>query len=311
MRNAFVEEITRVSKKDKKIVILAGDIGYKLYDDFKLKFADRFYNCGVAEANMTTVAAGLALKGFKPITYTIATFNVYKTVEQIKVDIAYPNLPVIIVGVGAGLSYSGLGSTHHATEDIGVLRSIPNLNIVVPADANELKSLLKEIIKSKKPTYLRIGKTGEKKIYKNIPKTKVGKGNYLIKGKKVCIIGCGNILVNAYDSIKKLNSINIFPSLVSMHSIKPLDKILLKRIFKSYSHIVVLEEHSEIGGLAAAISEYYTDNKFNKNLFLKINIGNQFVLKPGHQHQAFEKLNLNSKKIQQRIERFIKKWKFP
>ena len=307
MRNAFVEEITRVSKKDKKIVILAGDIGYKLYDNFKLKFADRFYNCGVAEANMTTVAAGLALKGFKPITYTIATFNVYKTVEQIKVDIAYPNLPVIIVGVGAGLSYSGLGSTHHATEDIGVLRSIPNLNIVVPADANELKSLLKEIIKSKKPTYLRIGKTGEKKIYKNIPKTKVGKGNYLIKGKKVCIIGCGNILVNAYDSIKKLNSINIFPSLVSMHSIKPLDKILLKRIFKSYSHIVVLEEHSEIGGLAAAISEYYTDNKFNKNLFLKINIGNQFVLKPGHQHQAFEKLNLNAKKIQQRIERFIKK----
>lgn len=307
MRNAFVEEITRISKKDKKIVILAGDIGYKLYDDFKLKFPDRFYNCGVAEANMTTVAAGLALKGFKPITYTIATFNVYKTVEQIKVDIAYPNLPVIIVGVGAGLSYSGLGSTHHATEDIGVLRSIPNLNIVVPADANELKSLLKEIIKSKKPTYLRIGKTGEKKIYKNIPKTKVGKGNYLIKGKKVCIIGCGNILVNAYNSIKRLNSKNIFPSIISMHSIKPIDKILLKRIFKSYSHIVVLEEHSEIGGLAGAISEYYTDNKFNKNLFLKINIGSQFVLKSGHQHQAFEKLNLNAKKIQQKIERFVKK----
>lgn len=307
MRNAFVEEITRVSKKDKKIVILAGDIGYKLYDDFKLKFPNRFYNCGVAEANMTTVAAGLALKGFKPITYTIATFNVYKTVEQIKVDIAYPNLPVIIVGVGAGLSYSGLGSTHHAIEDIGVLRSIPNLNIVVPADANELKSLLKAIIKSKKPTYLRIGKTGEKNIYKNIPKTKVGKGNYLIKGKKVCIIGCGNILVNAYDAIKNLNSKNIFPSLISMHTIKPLDKTLLKRIFNSYSHIVVLEEHSEIGGLAAAISEFYTDNEFNKNLFLKINIGNQFVLKPGHQPQAFEKLNLNTKKIEQRIERFVKK----
>ena len=149
MRNAFVEEITRVSKKDKKIVILAGDIGYKLYDDFKLKFADRFYNCGVAEANMTTVAAGLALKGFKPLLIQLQHSMFTKTVEQIKVDIAYPNLPVIIVGVGAGLSYSGLGSTHHATEDIGVLRSIPNLNIVVPADANELKSLLKAIIKSK------------------------------------------------------------------------------------------------------------------------------------------------------------------
>ena len=307
MRNAFVDEITKISKKNKKIIILAGDIGYKLYDDFKQKFPERFYNCGVAEANMTTVAAGLALKGFQPITYTIATFNVYKTVEQIKVDIAYPNLPVIIVGVGAGLSYSGLGSTHHATEDIGVLRSIPNLNIIVPADAYELRSLIKEIIKSKKPTYLRIGKRGEKKIYKKIPFTKIGKANYLIKGRKVCIIGCGNILINAHEAIKKLNNKNIFPSLVSMHSIKPLDKNLLKRIFKNYSHIVVLEEHSEIGGLAGAISEFYTDNKFNKNIFLKINIGNQFVLKSGHQNHAYEKLKLNAKKIQEKIERFIKK----
>ena len=306
MRNAFVEEITKVSKKDKKIIILAGDIGYKLYDNFKLKFPGRFYNCGVAEANMTTVAAGLALKGFKPITYTIATFNVYKTVEQIKVDIAYPNLPVIIVGVGSGLSYSGLGSTHHATEDIGVLRSIPNLNIVVPADANELKSLLKEIIKLKKPTYLRIGKTGEKKIYKNIPKAKVGKGNYLIKGKKICIIGCGNILVNGYDVIKKLHKKNIFPSLISMHTIKPLDKNLLKKVFQKYKYIIILEEHSEIGGLAGAISEFYTDKKFT-NFFLKLNTGNQFILKPGHQSSAFEKLNLTTKKIEQRILKFIKK----
>ena len=161
MRNAFVEEITKISKNNKKIVLLSGDIGYKLYDEFKKKFPNRFYNCGVAEANMSTVAAGLALKGLRPITYTIATFNVYKTVEQIKIDIAYPNLPVIIVGVGAGLSYSGLGSTHHATEDIAILRSIPNLNIIAPADANELRSLLKQIIKSKKPTYLRIGKKKE------------------------------------------------------------------------------------------------------------------------------------------------------
>ena len=306
MRNAFVDEITKISKKDKKIIILAGDIGYKLYDNFKIKYPNRFYNCGVAEANMTTVAAGLALKGFKPITYTIATFNVYKTVEQIKVDIAYPNLPVIIVGVGAGLSYSGLGSTHHATEDIGVLRSIPNLNIVVPADANEIKSLLKEIIKSKKPTYLRIGKTGEKKIYKNIPKTKVGKGNYLIKGKKICIIGCGNILVKAFDSIKRLNSKNIFPSLISMHTIKPLDKKLLNKVFQKYKYIIILEEHSGVGGLAGAISEFYTDKKFT-NFFLKLNTGNQFVLKPGHQSDAFEKLNLTPKKIEQRILKFIKK----
>ena len=162
MRNAFVKEITNIAQKNKKIVLLAGDIGYKLFDDFQRKYPQRFYNCGVAEANMTTVAAGLALKGFIPITYTIATFNVYKTVEQIKIDICYPNLGVIIVGVGSGLSYAGLGATHHAVEDIGILRSIPNLSIVSPADSLELKPLLYDIIKRKKPTYFRIGKKGEK-----------------------------------------------------------------------------------------------------------------------------------------------------
>ena len=135
MRNAFVDEITNIAQKNKKIILLAGDIGYKLFDNFQKKYPSRFYNCGVAEANMTTAAAGLALKGFTPVTYTIATFNVYKTVEQIKIDICYPNLGVIIVGVGAGLNYAGLGVTHHAVEDIAVLRGIPNLNIVSPADS--------------------------------------------------------------------------------------------------------------------------------------------------------------------------------
>ena len=161
MRDTLVNQITKLAEKNKKIVVLAGDIGYKLFDGFIKKFPNRFYNCGVAEANMTTVAAGLAIKGFIPITYTIATFNVYKTVEQIKIDICYPNLGVIVVGVGSGLSYADLGATHHALEDIGILRSIPNLNIVTPADPLELKSLVPQIIKNKQPTYLRIGKKGD------------------------------------------------------------------------------------------------------------------------------------------------------
>ena len=306
MRNAFVEEITKISKNNKKIVLLSGDIGYKLYDEFKKKFPNRFYNCGVAEANMSTVAAGLALKGLRPITYTIATFNVYKTVEQIKIDIAYPNLPVIIVGVGAGLSYSGLGSTHHATEDIAILRSIPNLNIIAPADANELRSLLKQIIKSKKPTYLRIGKKGERKIYNKIPNTKIGKAKVLIKGKDVCIIGCGNILINAYDAIKNLNKKKIFPELISMHSIKPLDKSILNKIFKKFKNIIIIEEHSAIGGLGSAISEHYTEKK-NSNKILKLNIGNDFVLKSGNQNNAHKILKLSANHIEKSVIKLIKK----
>jgi len=305
MRNTFAQEITNIAQKNKKIVLLAGDIGYKLFDNFKKKYPHRFYNCGVAEANMTTVAAGLALKGFTPITYTIATFGVYKTVEQIKVDICYPNLGVIIVGVGTGLNYAGLGVTHHAVEDIGVLRSIPNLNIVSPADSLELRSLLPDVIKRKKPTYLRIGKKGEKNIYKSTPVTKVGKGNIIYHGKKICIVSTGNVIVNANEAILNLRKKNIYPGLISMHTIKPLDIDLLNKVFKKYKYIVILEEHSSIGGLTSAISEHYMENNYI-NKFLKLNTGKQFILKSGNQERAHENLNISPKSIEKKMLHFLK-----
>ena len=130
MRNAFAEEITRLASKNKKIVLLSGDIGNRLFDKFRNKFPNRFYNCGIAEACMTGVASGISSVGLRPVTYTIATFNTIRCLEQIKLDICYTNLPVIIVGTGAGLSYASLGSTHHSLDDISFLRTIPNLNIL-------------------------------------------------------------------------------------------------------------------------------------------------------------------------------------
>ena len=307
MRDTLVKQITNLAEKNKKIVVLAGDIGYKLFDNFIKKYPNRFYNCGVAEANMTTVAAGLAIKGFIPITYTIATFNVYKTVEQIKIDICYPNLGVIVVGVGSGLSYADLGATHHALEDIGVLRSIPNLNIVTPADPLELESLVPQIIKKKQPTYLRIGKRGERNIYNTKPKIHFQKWNEIIKGKKICIIGSGNIIINAFDAIKELNKIKIYPSLISAHTIKPLDKLILKRIFKNFKYIVTLEEHSKIGGLASSISEFYIENQY-KNKFLTLNTGENFIIRSGKQQNAISMVELSANKIKSRIVKFLKKW---
>lgn len=306
MRDTLVKQITNLAEKNKKIVVLAGDIGYKLFDNFIKKYPNRFYNCGVAEANMTTVAAGLAIKGFIPITYTIATFNVYKTVEQIKIDICYPNLGVIVVGVGSGLSYADLGATHHALEDIGVLRSIPNLNIVTPADPLELESLVPQIIKKKQPTYLRIGKRGERNIYNTKPKIHFQKWNEIIKGKKICIIGSGNIIINAFDAIKELNKIKIYPSLISAHTIKPLDKLILKRIFKNFKYIVTLEEHSKIGGLASSISEFYIENQY-KNKFLTLNTGENFIIRSGKQQNAISMVELSANKIKSRIVKFLKK----
>ena len=210
MRNAFADEVLNLAEEDDNLVVLSADTGNRLFDEFKNRFPTRFINCGIAEANMTGVASGLCMSGMRPITYTIAAFNTFRCLEQIRVDICYHNLPVIIVGVGAGLSYAGLGSTHHAVEDIGILRSIPNLDIVSPADSLELKSILYDVIKRKKPTYFRIGKKGEKNIYKYPPKTKVGKGNIIYHGKKICIICAGNIIINANQAILNLRKKNTY-----------------------------------------------------------------------------------------------------
>ena len=142
MRNAFAEEITELAAADERIVLLSGDIGNRLFDRFKAQFPDRFLNVGVAEANMIGVAAGLALAGMRPVTYTIASFAVYRAYEQIRVDVAYHNLPVVMVGTGGGLAYAANGPTHHSVEDAAVLRVLPNMTVACPGDAPELRSLL-------------------------------------------------------------------------------------------------------------------------------------------------------------------------
>ena len=139
MRNAFAHEITQLAQQDERIVLLSGDIGNRLFDEFKDKCPGRFHNCGVAEANMIGVAAGLALSGLRPVCYTIAPFITYRCMEQIRVDACYHNVPVTIVGTGAGLAYASLGATHHSCEDIGMLRLLPGLVVMAPADAHEVR----------------------------------------------------------------------------------------------------------------------------------------------------------------------------
>ena len=135
MRNAFAAELVELATMDERIVLLSGDIGNRLFNNFKRECPNRFVNCGVAEANITGMAAGMAMCGLRPITYTISTFNTYRCLEQIRIDICYHNLPVTIVGVGAGLSYAGLGATHQSLEDITMLRMLPNMTVICPGDA--------------------------------------------------------------------------------------------------------------------------------------------------------------------------------
>ncbi len=201
MRNSFSEEITSLAKKNKKIVLLSGDIGNRIFDKFKKKYPDRFYNCGVAEACMTGVAAGISKIGLHPITYTIATFNTLRNFEQIKLDLCYPNLRSIIVGTGAGLSYSSLGSTHHSLEDIALMRTLPNMTIFCPSDPNEVKKILRSALKVKGPVYIRLGKKNEPHFGN---RKKIGSSDLILKGSKNLIISVGNILAESIKASKIL-----------------------------------------------------------------------------------------------------------
>ena len=305
MRNAFAEKLTDLTNKNKKIILLSGDIGNKLFDNFKKKHKKNFFNCGVAEANMTTVAAGLAYAGFQPITYTISSFNIFKTVEQIKLDICYQNLPVIIVGVGSGLAYSNLGTTHHSIEDIGVLNSIPNLNIVCPADSIELKVLFKQIINSKKPTYLRIGKKKEVLIYKKKCKSKLGQPIIIKKGQKICIFGTGNILNEAIIAVNKFKNKIINPQIVNIHTIKPINEKKILSLLNKFKKIIILEEHVDKGGLSSIIMKISAKSKI-KHIFINHNAGDNFLVGGGDNAHARKKLEIDANSIKKSILRISK-----
>lgn len=309
MRNAFAETITNLASFDQRIILLSGDIGNKIFDPFKNLFQNRFFNCGVAEANMTSIAAGLALSGLKPITYTIAAFNTIRCLEQIKLDICYHNAPVIIVGVGAGLCYAPLGGSHHSCEDISLLKSLPNMYVVCPCDSLELKSLLKESLKLNKPLYFRIGKKKEPLLYEKEPSVQIGKANIIKKGKDVCIIGCGNILFEAIQAAQILEkNEKIETQIVSMHTIKPLDHDLLKIIFDEFPLVVSLEEHSVVGGLGTSIADWMVDNNIHNTKFIKIAVPDRFVSPIGSQSFVRENLKLDAKNLTFKILNHLKNY---
>ena len=302
MRNTFADEITTLAKKNKKIVLLSGDIGNRLFDKFRKIHQDRFYNCGIAEASMTGIASGLAYTGLLPVTYTITTFNTMRCLEQIKLDVCYPNLPMIIVGTGSGLSYASLGSTHHSLEDISILRSIPNISIFCPSDPNEVKSLLKEAIKIRGPVYLRLGKKNEPNF---LNRKKIGSMHELKKGKKNCLLNVGAILKNVMEASKILSKHNINHSVYDLRKIKPLIKKDLIFILKRYSKVFIIEEHYENGGVYSYILEEANKIKNINTKIYSISVKNKFIKFCGNQESALKITGLDPKSIFKRIKKEI------
>ena len=298
MRNAFAKELKNLTEKRDDIVLLSGDIGNRMFDDFKQVSPSRFINCGIAEANMMSVASGLGLSGFKPVVYTITPFTTTRCLEQIKIGACYHQSPVTIVGTGSGLSYAELGPTHHSFEDISVVRSLPNIRVLVPSDSDELIAQLRESIEGNCPTYIRIGKKGEPSLKMDKNNLGIAKGNILLEGKDIAIISSGPIISEALKASDIIRQENINVGVINLGSIKPLDEGLLKQTVAQYNTVLVLEEHSIVGGIGSAILEFLEIHDLLQNVRIKrLGIPDNFIHKLGGQEWTRESIGIDYKGI--------------
>jgi transketolase len=248
--------MTRVAATDKRVVVLSGDIGNKLFDKLKVVDEKRFYNCGIAEANMMGLAAGMAMSGLRPFVYTITPFTTTRCFEQIRVDVCYHHAPVVIVGTGSGLSYSELGPTHHSLEDMAILRTLPGMRVLAPCDASELRQALHEVLKDDSPTYIRIGKKGEADIHPSLPDLKLGKVLVIRPGTDVALLCAGNMMADTLKAADLLAASGVSAEVVSFHTVKPLDADYLQQAASRFKLLVTVEEHSRIGGFGSAVAEW-------------------------------------------------------
>tara|TARA_B100000886_G_scaffold340494_1_gene310476 strand:+ start:774 stop:1694 length:921 start_codon:yes stop_codon:yes gene_type:complete len=299
MRNQFAKSIFEISKKDKRVHVVVADISPAgKMKDFQKKFPKRFINTGVAEQSMIGMAAGLAMNKKKVFAYTISTFSLYRPFEMIRVDLCYQNLPVCVVGMGAGTIYANLGATHLTQEDISVARSIPNLNVVCPSDPYELDQAVRYFCKSSKgPMYLRIGKTGEPNYnFRETELWKFGKLRKIKKGKDLCFLSFGPIMKMVLSISRKLEAVNRSSEIYSCHTLKPFDNIRLKKIFNNFKNIVILEDHSYIGGLSSIVKQLAYENNYSGKIH-SYSLKDEFLHSYSNQNDLLKKHGLDEIKI--------------
>lgn len=264
MRNTFSKALYECAVKDPTIYIVVSDISPAgSMAELQSKAPERFINVGVAEQAMIGIAAGLALKGCQPFAYTIATFTLYRPFEMVRDDLCYQNLPVTIVGMGAGMIYSTLGGTHHTMEDVAVAGAIPGMRVLAPCDPLELIDATYYCAAQKEgPVYLRIGKTGEP----NLTETAVdpfvfGKVRRIQSGRDVCILSYGPVMKKGVEVARELERQGKSVSIISCHTVKPLDRAGIERALKEHAQVIVIEEHVPEGGLASRVKQIAWDIK--------------------------------------------------
>ena len=264
LREAFGKAITKIAKTNKKIVILDADLaGGTGCHHFLKKYPKRFFQCGIAEQNMISVSAGMSSLGLTPFATTFAVFAL-RAFEQARLSISYSNLNVKIVASHGGLDTGPDGASAQCIEDLACFRSLPNFIVISPCDSNEMFQAVKTISKYRGPVYMRTGRSNVENITKANKKFVIGKGLLLQRGKKVCIVSTGMQTSVAFNSVKNLKNKKIYPTLIHMSSIKPIDKNLLVKEAKKHKVIITFEDHNILGGLGSAVSEVLSEKEPTK-----------------------------------------------
>jgi len=297
MRNVFVKSLIKESERDKDLILLTGDLGFQTFEEFAQKYPKQFYNLGNAEANMVGVAAGLALAGKKIFVYSIASFMTMRCYEQIRNDVCQPNLNVKFIGVGGGFSYGNQGFSHNTIEDLAIMRVLPNMVVLCPADKIEAKLAIQEAFKWSGPVYLRLGKAGQKKIYSRQPKFEIGQGLLVNKGKDITLVSIGNIIEDVLEIAERLKKQDLSVRVISMPCLKPFNSKIVLKAAKETKAIFTIEEHSLIGGLGSCLAETLLETDYSNILFKRFAIPDRYCPEIGSQSYLRQINGLSIEKI--------------
>lgn len=282
MRTRFFEELLEAAKRDSNLILMTGDLGFGVVEPFVEAVPAQFINAGVAEQNMTGLAAGIALAGGKVFTYSIANFPTLRCLEQIRNDVAYHSADVVVVAVGGGLAYGALGMSHHATEDLAIMRAIPGIAIAAPGDPVETSAVLADLIASGGPAYLRLGKAGERTVHPSPLTIRRGESVRLRAGTEVCLVSTGAMLSVADDAADLLEAQGLSVSLMSFPWIAPLDRTALIKAANLHELVVTIEEHTITGGLGGAVAEVMAETRGAATL-LRVGLPHRFSSVVGDQ----------------------------
>ncbi len=294
MRDAFIAELSDLARDDPSIVLITGDLGFGVLIDFAQRFPDQFVNAGIAEQNMTAMAAGMALEGHKVYTYSIANFTTLRPLEQIRNDICYHDANVTVVSVGGGFSYGQLGMSHFATEDMAILRALPGMQVIAPVDPWETRALTRQMAARPGPKYLRLDKGSAGTAEGSV---EFGRMRLVRDGSGITLIGIGAILSEALSAANILAAQGIEARVLAAHSLKPLDSGAVLEAARETGGIVTVEEHTVIGGLGAAVAELCLEAGTPPRVFARVGLADTYPTVVGDQNYLRAAYGMDSKSI--------------